>query len=688
MIALRQLGKDKIRFWLLALALLFAAAVAGVTLNLTQAQANGVYDTDGDKLIEISYLEQLAAIGYDPNGDGTADETTDAKAYSAAFPVGTGEVVCASGCTGYELAKSLDFEQGASYRSGSVDGTLIASSGGAGWTPIVHTDADDNVEGYNATFEGNGYTISNLYVNSEYANRATGLFGILGSGAAVKNLGLLSVSVTGWYIISGTLPGTGALAGRNNGSISSSYASGAVVGKGDVGGLVGSNNASGTLTKSYTHGSVYGAESNVGGLVGDNFGSIVRSYSASDVSSEGNYVGGLAGYSVGSISYSYASGRVTGGEQNSAAGGSVGGLLGKNLGSVNASYATGAVWGRSDVGGLAGINLSAINGSFASGSVTATYNNVGGLVGYNNANQQGTSIIQSSYATGSVSGGLNVGGLAGLNGAKVKNSYSIGSVTGSSNVRGLIGGAYATGGGTVSASYWDTETSSVTDPGSEQEKYGYGKTTSELQTPTTTSGIYANWTTGGVWDFGTDSQYPALKADVNNDGTASVSEFGSQRSGQTPAATKTPTPTPTPAATATPTPTPTPAATATPTPTATPAATATPTPAPPTPTPTPTATPTPTREPAATPTPTPAVTLTASGVTGTGATLTIANHSGNWYYKADKAPDNTCSSSAVTGATTTLTGLTANTSYTYSAYSDSSCSTLLATAAAFTTSST
>ena len=78
--------------------------------------------------------------------------------------------------------------------------------------------------------------------------------------------------------------------------------------------------------------------------------------------------------------------------------------------------------------------------------------------------------------------------------------------------------------------------------------------------------------------------------------------------------------------------------------------------------------------------------LTASGVTATGATLTIANHNGDWYYKADAAPDNTCQG-PVSGTSTTLTGLTSGTSYTYTAYSDSTCTTAneLATASAFTT---
>ena len=73
-----------------------------------------------------------------------------------------------------------------------------------------------------------------------------------------------------------------------------------------------------------------------------------------------------------------------------------------------------------------------------------------------------------------------------------------------------------------------------------------------------------------------------------------------------------------------------------------------------------------------------------SNVTSTTATLTIADYSGNWYYKADKAPHNTCSS-AQTGSSANLTGLSARTLYTYKAYSASNCAaaSLLTNAAAF-----
>ena len=76
--------------------------------------------------------------------------------------------------------------------------------------------------------------------------------------------------------------------------------------------------------------------------------------------------------------------------------------------------------------------------------------------------------------------------------------------------------------------------------------------------------------------------------------------------------------------------------------------------------------------------------LSASDVTATGATLTVANHPGTWYYKADTGPDATCQG-PVHAATETLTGLTTGTTYNYTAYSDSGCSTQLAAAGAFTT---
>ena len=80
--------------------------------------------------------------------------------------------------------------------------------------------------------------------------------------------------------------------------------------------------------------------------------------------------------------------------------------------------------------------------------------------------------------------------------------------------------------------------------------------------------------------------------------------------------------------------------------------------------------------------------LTVSNVGVTTATLAIAYHSGDWYYMANAAPDNTCQGPVNAGTSTKdLASLSANTTYTYSAYSAGGCADTdkLAAAQSFTT---
>ena len=77
--------------------------------------------------------------------------------------------------------------------------------------------------------------------------------------------------------------------------------------------------------------------------------------------------------------------------------------------------------------------------------------------------------------------------------------------------------------------------------------------------------------------------------------------------------------------------------------------------------------------------------LSVSDVRATTATLTIAGHSGDWYYKHTVPSNGTCTA-AGSGASTNVTGLTAATAYTFRAYSNSSCSTAISGASvSFTT---
>ena len=120
---------------LFLLALLLVAAVGwAASLNSAQAQsANGVYDTDGDGLIEVSNLAQLDAIRYDPLGTGSPSPDNRA-AYYGAFPGAVAGMGCPNGdCYGYELVADLDFDTNG---SGQADAGDAYWNDGAGWEPI------------------------------------------------------------------------------------------------------------------------------------------------------------------------------------------------------------------------------------------------------------------------------------------------------------------------------------------------------------------------------------------------------------------------------------------------------------------------------------------------------------------------------------------------------------------------
>jgi hypothetical protein len=101
--------------------------------------------------------------------------------------------------------------------------------------------------------------------------------------------------------------------------------------------------------------------------------------------------------------------------------------------------------------------------------------------------------VSNSYSTASVTGSDYVGGLVGENSyGTVRDSYSTGSVTGNHTVGGLVGVNW----GTVSNSFWDTQTS-----GQATSDGGTGKTTAEMKSMATFSG--AGWNIIAVANPGT-----------------------------------------------------------------------------------------------------------------------------------------------------------------------------------------
>ena len=408
-----------------------ACPPSGPTQNFPVSAVGGDYDHDDDGLVEVRTLAQLNVIRLDPDGNSLVD--IDAlPEYLAAFLGALDDMGCpADGCKGYELATNLDFDTNG---SGAADAGDAYWNDGAGWEPISLSR--------NATFDGNGYTIVNLYINLPnlpYAQYPIGLFG--SNGGTIRNVVLDGVDVTGGR--SGFRSGVGGLVGANYGAIGGSTVNGTVTGNDYVGGLVGFSEHA-TISGSTARVAVTGNDY-VGGLVGHNGGyaiggrPAISGSTASGTVTGNDHVGGLVGEnSSGTISDSAASGAVTGNDH-------VGGLVGENSsGTISDSAASGAVTGDYYVGGLAGSNWASrewngiISGSTASGAVSGN-DRVGGLVGWNR--EQGT--ISGSTASGDVSGGGEVGGLVGFNDrySTISNSDASGDVSGGGGggVGGLVG---------------------------------------------------------------------------------------------------------------------------------------------------------------------------------------------------------------------------------------------------------
>lgn len=152
---------------------------------------------------------------------------------------------------------------------------------------------------FTGIFDGNGHTINNLTINKPDED-TVGLFGSIGDGAEIKNLGLVDVDIYGGDTV-------GAIAAYNVGStgntlITNCFVTGNVAGTGNnsIGGICGAVAGSATISNSYVNVDVIGegAFHSVGGIAG----AVILSAKVSNCYALGNatggiYVGGIVGMS-------------------------------------------------------------------------------------------------------------------------------------------------------------------------------------------------------------------------------------------------------------------------------------------------------------------------------------------------------------------------------------------------------
>ncbi len=194
-----------------------------------------------------------------------------------------------------------------------ADGTKYTEE--LSWNPIGNSYNNK----YQGTFDGNGKTISNLYINATSSN--TGFFGVADNGS-IKNITFDNAKVNSTKSYNtGILAGdagfcmieniktltncsvvgndfVGGIAGNASGDISNCENNAIVNGRFSVGGVVSSQGSDNSITSCANYGAVTGTESQVGGIVGflgtgiiqnsANYGDITGTDKVGNLIGEGN----------------------------------------------------------------------------------------------------------------------------------------------------------------------------------------------------------------------------------------------------------------------------------------------------------------------------------------------------------------------------------------------------------------
>ena len=186
------------------------------------------------------------------------------------------------------------------------------------WTPIAN---------FKGNFEGNGHTISHLFIQSNLPD--IGLFGLLNS-ITVKDVTIDNSTIQGANYV-------GALAGRA------------------IDATIENVHTTASVTVTATTPNAYGCY--VGGLVGNIYGTISQSSNAATVTGSGKFIGGIVGVVNGTVSGCYNAGTIKVNGNFTEAGG----IIGVNYPSATVTncYNKGTINGYQNVGGIAGMTHNA-----------------------------------------------------------------------------------------------------------------------------------------------------------------------------------------------------------------------------------------------------------------------------------------------------------------------------------------
>jgi hypothetical protein len=329
----------------------------------------------------------------------------------------------------YELDNNINASNSKKWNIGDHDNNPNTPDSASGWKPIGRYIELHKEEGFTGEFLGNGYTISNLYINRPNDDMV-GFFGCLKGGATIKDLNIKDATITGddqigimvgfnvsrnsWDLIQiSNCSVSGKIISRGTGN--KTYA---VVGtgKGIIGGFCGMNYAFSRKSKTIIRNCIADVE-----------------ICASTVNSD--LTGGFCGYNAvwngGSaiIKNCSAKGQIT-------AHNYVGGFCGANYDNVGTieiieCQSNTHITAIDSCGGFCGLSDGLVSDCMATGKLTAS-NHCGGFIGAN------VGVIQNSYTLCEISN-PHSHGFFGINYVLIARSFWNTDITDSDAVRGCIG---------------------------------------------------------------------------------------------------------------------------------------------------------------------------------------------------------------------------------------------------------
>jgi len=365
-------------------------------------------------------------------------------------------------------------------------------NGGSGFIPIGTHGTNDARDPFTGTFDGNGYTITGLYMNEPVA-QAIGLFGAVDHSVIIYNLTLKDLTVIGRSWVGG-------LIGRSSLHPVTPPTRTTVINCHITGTSTVTGNGFGTAAT---------YKNSVGGFIGlDGEPYYQTQYGAVDfydcttnatVSSNGMaWIGGFAGRSRGKFYNCRATGDVSTGTQ-------VGGFIGySRVSECVDCAATGDVTGTTDVAGFFA-DGPLVGGYYTRCSARGDVVGTGTAAGFARVGRGLT--FTDCYAWGDVTATSIAAGFVGLASVGISTQsfihcYAIGEIAGHVDyTSGFSGWSDTDSTNIVTACYWDTEASGTEADGTEEIPLAgvVGHTTAWMKTQSNYEG--AGWDFDTVWEM-------------------------------------------------------------------------------------------------------------------------------------------------------------------------------------------